>query len=71
MDKNNNIMFNIYNETPHFDKKCQEIKEDWIKNCDDLNRNKYNNNIVLKGRETCKNIFKDYYDCHFNSNKNS
>jgi len=27
--------------------KNDNIKEDWIKNCHDLNRNKYNNNIVL------------------------
>lgn len=69
MDKNNTIV-NIYDEKPHFNEKCQKIKEDWIKNCDDLNRNKKNNTVFFKERESCKDIFKNYYDCYINSIKN-
>jgi hypothetical protein len=58
-------LINIYDNEIHPNENCQAIKNDWIKHCDRLNRNKLpNGHVFFKSIEECRKIFDDYYNCY-------
>jgi hypothetical protein len=58
-------LINIYDNETHPNVNCQMIKNDWIKHCDRLNKNKLSKKIVLfKSTDQCRKIFDDYYNCY-------
>jgi len=58
-DKISNII-NIYDDKIHPNWYCNQIKMDWLNNCDLLSRNKKNENHV-KSYEECHMLFENYY----------
>jgi hypothetical protein len=62
-------VINIYDDTPHPNKKCQDTKEDWMKYCFTTSYKKHTNFEFYKGSETCNNLFNDYYKCYVDDKK--
>jgi hypothetical protein len=59
-------VINIYDEVPHQNQKCQDIKEDWTKHCfySENNKNKKHKEFLFfKGSQTCNELFNGYYKC--------
>jgi hypothetical protein len=56
-------VINIYDDMPHPNQKCQDIKEEWIKFCFHTRNKKHKNFLFYKGSQTCNELFNDYYEC--------
>lgn len=61
MIENTNNLINVYDKDTHPNEKCQKIKTEWIKHCDNLNRK----NVSLKNDKECSALFSKYYECIF------
>ena len=62
-------VINIYDDMPHPNPKCQDIKEHWTKYCF-YNENKENIKhkeiLYYKGSQKCNKLFNEYYECFIN-----
>ena len=62
-------VINVYDDKPHSNKKCQNIKEEWIKYCFTTSNKKHKNFEFYKGSETCNKLFTEYYQCFIEDKK--
>ena len=62
MSEIKNNIINIYDDAPHPNEECQNLKTEWITYCDNLNRK---NNSALQNYERCSFLFSKYYECFF------
>jgi hypothetical protein len=56
-------VINIYDNMPHPNPKCQDIKEDWTKFCFYNENKKHKDFLYYKGSQKCNELFNDYYEC--------
>jgi len=59
-------VINIYDDIPHPNKKCQDIKEEWTKFCFYNENKKHKDFLYYKGSQKCNELFNKYYECFIN-----
>ncbi len=59
-------VINVYDDIPHPNKKCQNIKEEWMKYCFTTSSKQHKTFEFYKGSKTCNNLFNNYYECFVN-----
>jgi len=64
-------VINIYDDIPHPNKKCNDIKEEWTKHCfynENKKNKKHQNFVFYKGSQVCNKLFNEYYECFLKDN---
>ena len=56
-----NSIINVYDKKTHQNEQCQQIKTEWMKHCDILDRK--NDNHKNKSYSECNVMFDSYYKC--------